>query len=201
MVNFRRRRCPTTIRSATGLAPQRRPYVCGLPRLSVLRFDRAVVDGHHGLSFDTLAYSNLATDRQQRPHDIVHEHHGFAFSRVAPPKLRPHVRLAPAPEASRGQVGNTAGTTCQGVKAGTDDKALKDKRFARLDGPLQDSRCWPLLFRRHTGRFSSLFRLLCSYLHSNMLGGCTHHRVSVGRCKPCANLRDRGDMSKYLLAG
>ena len=70
-----------SVSAATGLAPNE-AHMGRLPRLPQTTFERTGVFGHQSLARDHLAYCDLATDRQQRPYDIVRENHSFIVSRV-----------------------------------------------------------------------------------------------------------------------
>ena len=70
-----------SVSAATGLAPNE-AHMGRLPRLPQTTFERTGVFGHQSLARDHLAYCDLATDRQQRAYDIVHEHHALTVSRV-----------------------------------------------------------------------------------------------------------------------
>ena len=70
-----------SVSAATGLALNE-VHMGRLPRLPLTIFKRTGVTGHHSLARDHLAYCDLATDRQQRPYDIVRENHSFIVSRV-----------------------------------------------------------------------------------------------------------------------
>ena len=59
---------------ATGLAPNE-AHMDRLPRLPLAVFELSGVAVHQSLASDHLAYYDLATDRQQRAHDIVRKHH------------------------------------------------------------------------------------------------------------------------------
>ena len=61
-----------SVGAGTGLAPNE-VLMGRLVRLHFTIFERTGVAGHQSLARDHLAYCDLATDRQQRAHDIVSE--------------------------------------------------------------------------------------------------------------------------------
>ena len=155
------------------------------------------------LARDHPTYCDLATDCQQRAYDIVREHHALTVSRV---ERRISVLSDAQRAVSKFAVGgwvwvyNTAATIRQGAKTDTDAKVLKAKLSIKLTGPykvLVVGPCTPA----NTPDCSPLgAKLLYLDLTSDMPGADARRRVSVQRCKPCANPHDHGDMPKYLLA-
>ena len=96
---------------------------------------------------------------------------------------------------------NTVATVLQGAKTDKGAKVLKAKLSLNWTGPykiLAFGPCAPA----DTPDGSPLGdKLLYLDLPSDMPGADARQRVSVQRCKPCANPHDRGDMPKYLPAG
>ena len=96
---------------------------------------------------------------------------------------------------------NTAATTCQGAKSGTDAKFLKEKRSLN----------WTVLFKILAVGFSPSdstpdgrplsTKLLYLDLPSDMPGPDAHCRNSVARCKSCTNSHDTTHLPQYLPAG
>ena len=108
-----------SVSAATGLALNE-VHMGRLPRLPLTIFKRTGVTGHHSLARDQLAYCDLATDHQQREHDIVREHHALTVSHA----------LRAVPKFAVGGwvcVYNTAATIRQGAKTDTDVEVLKAK--------------------------------------------------------------------------
>ena len=97
---------------------------------------------------------------------------------------------------------NTA-ATIRGAKTDTDAKVLIAKLSLNWTGPYKVLAAGPCPCTPADTTDGSLLgdKLLYLDLPSNMLGAGARRRVSVQRCKPCANPHDHGDMSKYLPAG
>ena len=96
---------------------------------------------------------------------------------------------------------NTASTNCQGAKAGTDAKLLKTKFALNWTGSYEILAVDPCPSSDTPDRCPRRDKLLYLDLPTYIPGADAHRRVSVGRCKPCTNLHDRGDMPKYLPVG
>ena len=96
---------------------------------------------------------------------------------------------------------NPAATIRQGAKTDTDAKVLKAKLSSSWTGSynvLTVGPCTPA----DTPDGSPLgAELLYLHLPSDIPGEDARGRVSVQRCKPCANPHDRGDMSQNIPAG
>ena len=91
----------------------------------------------------------------------------------------------------------TASTIRQGAKAGTDAKVLRTKLALNWTEPARSLRLTPA-----PPDGSPLVNILLYLgLLTGMSGAGAHRRVSVERCKPCANPHNRDDMSKYLPDG
>ena len=109
-----------------------------IPRLPLTVFEHTGVAGHQSLARDHLAYSDLATDRQQRANDIVRNHHALTVSCVNRRNSALADTLRPAPKFAVGGwawVYNPASTIRQGVNANTDAKVLKAKLELNWTGP------------------------------------------------------------------
>ena len=96
---------------------------------------------------------------------------------------------------------NTTDTICQGVKTDTGDKALKAKLSLNWTAPYKVHAVGPRAPADTPDGSPLGAKLLYLDLPSDMPGADTRRRVSVQRCKPCANPHDQGDMPKYLTAG
>ena len=87
------------------------------------------------------------------------------------------------------------------TKANTDAKTLEAKLVPNLTGPYKILAVGPCS-AAETPDDSPLGSNHFYYdLLSNLPGSDAHRRVTIERCKPCANSRDSGDMPKYLQAG
>ena len=94
---------------------------------------------------------------------------------------------------------DTAALIRQGAKTGTDANVLKAKHSFNWAIPykvLAVGPCNPV----NTTDGSPLGAKLYLALPSDMPGADARRRVSVQRCKPCANPHDHSDMPKYLPA-
>ena len=112
--------------------------------------------------------------------------------------------LRPVPKFAFGVwawVYNTAATIRQVVKTDTDAKGLKAKLSLNWTGPYEVLAVTPCSSADTPDCSHFGAKLLCLNLPSDMPGADACRRVSVQRCKPCANPHDRGDMPKYLPAG
>ena len=200
MSSCRTRSSPTTISAsaATGLVPNE-VHLGKLPRLPLIIFDRSGVTVHQSLARDDLAYCNLASECQQRANDIVREMHALTVFRV-------ERRNSPLSDALRQVpnfvVGNwvwrynTASTTRQGAKAGTDAKVLKTKFVLNWTGPYKILAVGPCSSSDTPDGCPLGDKLLYLDLPTDMPGAGAHRRVSVERCKPCTNPHDGGHMPK-----
>ena len=126
-----------SVSAATGLGPNE-VHMGRLPRLPLTVFDRTGVVRHQSLARDHLAYSDLTTDRQKRPNDIVRAHHAPTVSRVNRRTSALADALRPAPYfavSGWACVYNSTSTIRQGVKANTDAEVLKAKHALNWTGP------------------------------------------------------------------
>ena len=153
---------------------------------------------------DHLAYRDLTTDRQQRAYDVVREQHALTVSRAErlnsalSDTVRAVIKFAVGGWV---WVHNTATTIRQGREDGHGRQGPQGQALAQLNGPykvLTVGLCTPLT--TPDGTLLGV-RLLYLDLLSDMPGADAHRRVSLQRCKPCANPHDHGDMPKYLPPG
>ena len=175
-----------------------------LPRLPLTIFERTGVFGHQSLARDHLAYCDLATDRQQRAYDIIRAHHALTVCRVERRNSALCDALRAVPKfVVDGWVWvyNTAATIRQGAKTDTDAKVLKAKLSINWTGPYKVLAVGPYTPADTPDDSTLGDKLLYLDLPSDMPGADARRRVSVQRCKPCANPHDQGDMPKYLPAG
>ena len=118
-----------SVSAATGLAPNE-VHMGQLPRLPLTIFESTGVFVHRSLARDHLAYCDLATDHQQRAHDIVREHHALTVSCVERRNSALTDALRAVPKFAVGGwvwVYNTAATIRHGANTDTDAKVLKAK--------------------------------------------------------------------------
>ena len=119
--------CNNSVSAATDLAPNK-VHIVRLPGLSLSDFDRSGVAGHQSLARDHLAYCDLASERQQRANDIVHEMHYLTVSRVEQQSSTLSDALRSVPNFVVGKwawLYNTTSTIHQGAKAVTGPKVSK----------------------------------------------------------------------------
>ena len=96
---------------------------------------------------------------------------------------------------------NSASTIRQGVKANTDAKVLKAKLALNWTGPYKFLAVGPCSSAEIPDGSPLRDNLLYLDLLSDLPGSDARRRVSIERCKPCANPHDSSDMPKYLPAG
>ena len=96
---------------------------------------------------------------------------------------------------------NTAATIRQGAKPDTEAKGLKAKLSLDWTGSYEVFAVGPCPLADTPNGSPIGAKLLYWHLPSDMPGAGARRRVSVQRCKPCANPHDRGDMPKYFPAG
>ena len=152
----------------------------------------------------TLSTAILSTDHQQRTYIIVREHHALTVARENSHDSARSDALCPVPKAAVGGwawVYNTAATTLQGAKPGMDAKVLKAKLSLNWTGPYKVLAVSPCSSVDTPDGSPLGAKLLYLILLSDIPGADAHRRVSVQRCKPCANPNDRGDIPKYSPAG
>ena len=144
------------------------------------------------------------TDRQQRAYDIVREHHALTVSRVERRNLALSDALRAVPKFAVGgwvSVCSTAATIRQGAKTDADAKVLKAKLSLNWTGPYNILAVGPCTPADTPGGSPLEAELPCVDLPFDMSGADARWRVSVQRCKPCANPHDHGGMPKYFASG
>ena len=90
---------------------------------------------------------------------------------------------------------NTLATIRQGAKPDTDAKVLKAKLSLNRTGPYKVLAVGPCSSADTPDGSPLGAKLLYLDLPSDMPGTDVRRRISVQRCKPCANPDDRGEMS------
>ena len=90
---------------------------------------------------------------------------------------------------------------CPGAKTETDPKVLKTKLLINWTGPYKVLAVGLCSAADNPDGSRLGAKLLYLDLSSDVSGAVARRRVSVQRCKPCANPDDRGDMPKYISAG
>ena len=134
---------------------------------------------------------------QQRACDIVREHHTLTVARE---HLRTSALSVQFPDLYVGGwawVYNTAATIRQGTRPDTDAMVLKAKLSRNRSVPYKEPAVGPCSSAdTPDGSFLGA-KLLRFDLPSDMSGADACRRVSVQRCKPCANPHDRGVMPIY----
>ena len=153
---------------------------------------------------DHLAYCDLATDHQQHAYDIAREHHPRTVARVNRRNSALSDALRPVPNLAVvgwAWVYNKVATIRQGAKPDTEPKVLEAKLSLNWTGPYKVLAVGPCSSADTPDGSPLGAKLLCLDLPCDMPGADARRRVSVQRCKPCANPHDRGDMPKYLQAG
>ena len=88
-----------------------------------------------------------------------------------------------------------------GSEARQGRQGSQGQTLPQLDGPLQSPRGGPCSSADTPDGSPVGAKLLYLDLPSDMPGADARRRVSVQRCKPCANPPDRGDMPKYFPVG
>ena len=96
---------------------------------------------------------------------------------------------------------NSASTIRQGVKANTDAKVLKAKLALDWTGRYKILAVGPCSDAETHGQFAAREHPLLLDFPSDLSGSDARRRVTIERCKPCANPHDSGDMPNYLPAG
>ena len=138
---------------------------------------------------DRLEYVDLAADHQRRSYALAREQHALNIARV---ELRSALSdgLKQLPTFAIGGwvwVYNTATTIRQGAKAGTDAKILKGKLSVNWTGPFKILAVGPSPTEATPYGRPLAAKLLYLDLPNDMPGADAPCRVSVVRCKPCAN--------------
>ena len=96
---------------------------------------------------------------------------------------------------------NTAATIRQGLHKSVDNKFLKEKLSLNWTGPFKILAAGPSLAADTPDGRPLGDKLLYLDLPSNRSGPAAKPRVTVARCKPCANPYDADDIPRYLPAG
>ena len=96
---------------------------------------------------------------------------------------------------------NTAATIRQSANPDTDAKILKAKLSPNWTGPYKVLTVGSCSSAGTSDGSTLEVKLVYLDLPSDMPGADARWRVSVQRCKPCANPHDRGDWPKCLPAG
>ena len=192
-----------SVSAATGIAPNE-VHVGRLTRFPLAVFDRSHGGTLQRLDRDHLAYCDFAHERQQQAYELVREQHALTVARINGRNSTLTDALLGRPKYVAGGwvwVYNTADTTRQGLCKGADNKVLKEKlslnwicSFKII--PVGPSPAHNLPDGRPLGD-----KLLHLDLPSNMSGPAAKPRVTVVRCKPCANPYDANDMPRHVPAG
>ena len=193
----------SSVSAATCLVPNE-IYKGRLPCLSPTVFDRSGVAGHQSLTREHLVYCNLATDRQQRAHDIVRKHHALTVSRVNHRDSALTDALHPVSQFAVGGwawVFNSAFTIHQRMKANTGVKVPKANPALNWTYPYKVLAIGPCSSADTLDGPPLGDNLLYLDLPSNLPRSDARRRVAIERYMPCANLHDSNDMPKYLPPG
>ena len=137
-----------------------------IPRSPLAVFEHTGVAGHSSLTRDHFAYYDLATDHQQRAHDIVLGYHALTVSRVEHSNSALSDALRPIPKFAVGGwvwVYSKAATIRRGTKMDTDAKVLKSKLSINWTSPYKSSQLAPVT--RITPRTVPLLPLSLSLIH------------------------------------
>ena len=94
---------------------------------------------------------------------------------------------------------STESTIRSDVRSGTDDKVLKAKLSLLWSGPLKGLAVGPCSKAPDGSPLAA--KLLYLDLPSDLPGKDSKRRVSVARCKPCANPHDAEDLPRFLPTG
>ena len=192
-----------SVSAASGLAPNE-VHIGRLPRLPLTVFDRSHGGIHQNLDRDQLAYCDLARERQQRAYELVREQHALTVAWVNGRNSALSDALLRRPQyAADGWVWvyNTAATIRQGLRKGADNKVLKEKLSLNWTGPFKIIAVGPAPAADTPDGRPLGDKLLYLDLPSNLSGPAAKPRVTVARCKPCANPYDADNIPRHLPAG
>ena len=193
-----------SVSAATGLAPNE-VHIGRLRRLSLTFFDRSYGGAHQNLDRDRLAYCDLARERQQHAYDLVREQHALIVARGngRSSALSDVLLRRPTYTAAGGWVWvyNTAATIRQDLRKGADNKVLKEKLSLNWTGPFKIIAVGPSSAANPPDGRPLGDKLLYLDLPSNLSGPAAKPRVTVARCKPCANPYDADDIPRHLPTG
>ena len=190
-----------SVSEATGLAPNE-VHMNRLPRLPLTVLEHPYARGHQSLDRDQLEYCDLAADRQRRAYELVREQHQLRVSRTERRNSVLSNALQKLPVYAIGGwvwVYNSESTIRQGVRSGTNDKVLKAKLSLLWTGPFKILAVGPCTEAPDGRPLAS--KLLYLDLPTDLPGKDSKRRVSVARCKPCANPHDTNDLPRFLPAG
>ena len=96
---------------------------------------------------------------------------------------------------------NTVATIRQGLRKGADNKVLNEKLSLNWTGPFKIVTVGPSSAADTPDGRPLGDKLLYLDLPSNLSGPAAKPRVTVARCKPCANPYDADDIPRHLPAG
>ena len=185
-----------SVSAATGLTPNE-VHVGRLPRLPLTVFDRTYGGMHQNLDRDQLAYCDLARKRQQRAYELVRDQHALTVARVNGRNSALSDALLRRPQYAAGGwvwVYNTAATIRQGMRKDIDNKVLKEKLSLNWTGPFNIIAVGPSPATDTLDGRPLANKLLYLDLPSNLSGPAAKSRVTVARCKSCANPYDADDI-------
>ena len=192
-----------SVSAATGLDPNE-VHIGRLLRLPLTVFDRSYGSCHQSLDRDQLAYCDLARDRQRRAYEIVREQHAHTVARVNGRNSALSNAVLRRPKYMAGRwvwIYNTAATIRQGLQKSVDNKVLKEKLSLNWTGPFKILAAGPSPAADTPDGRPLGDKLLYLDLPSNISGPAAKPRVTVARCKPCANPYDADDIPRHLPAG
>ena len=178
-----------SVNAATGLAPNQ-VHIGRLPRLPLAAFDRSHGGAHQSFDRDHLTYCDLARERQQRAYKLVREQHALTVARINGRNFTLSDALLDRPKYVAGGwvwVFNTAATTRQGLPKGADNKVLKEKLSLNWTGPFTIIAVGPSPAHNQLDGRPLGDKLQYLDLPSNMSGPAAKPRITVVRCKSCAN--------------
>ena len=161
------------------------------PPLTV--FDRSYGGAHQSLDRDHLADCDLARDRQQHAYELVREQHALTLARVNGRNSPLSDVLLRRPKYAAGGwvwIYNTAATIRQGLRKGGDNKVLKEKLSLNWTGPFKIVAVGPSLAANQPDGCPLGDKLLYLDLPSNLSDPAAKPRVTLARCKPCADPYD-----------
>ena len=191
-----------SVSATTGLAPNE-VHIGRLPRLLLTVFHRSYGGAHQNLDRDQLAYCDLAHERQQRAYELVREQHALNVARVNGRNSALSNALLRRSKYTAGGwvwVYNTAATIRQGLRKSADNKVLKEKLSLNWTGPFKIIAVGPSSAADTPDGRPLGDKLLYFDLPSNLSGPVTKPRVTVARCKPCANPYDADVIPRHLPA-
>ena len=159
---------------------------------------------HQNLDHDQLAYCDLARERQQRAYELVREQHTLTVARVNGRNSALSDAFLRRSKYTAGGwiwVYNTAATIRQGLRKGADNEVFKEKLSLNWTGPFKIIAVGPSSAADTPDERPLRNKLLYLDLPSNLSDPAAKPRVTVARCKPCANPYDAEDTSRHLPAG